>query len=507
MPRDRIIITDMPGRQMVDAVVAVADARQFNVEKARPTSKFSNIGIGSVMHSGGMVQQDFLVNLRGRRGVNIYTEMSSNDPVVGGMMFAVEQILRQVSWQAEGGGAKDEKDKAAKKFLDENMVDMEQTWDEFICDSISFLAYGWAIFEKVYKIRKGDERNPMLRSKFNDGRIGWRNFEFRSQTTLSRWEFDDKDGSTRSRLKSHGNNKVVGFWQRHPNTLTELPMLPMNKAILFRTKPAGGNPEGKSVLRNAYRPWFFKKRIEEIEAIGIERDLAGLPKLTPPEDFDWDDPANEDALGWAKEVITHVRRDEYEGILMPGPEWQFELMGSPGARQFDTTAVINRYDKRISLSTLSQFLMLGMERVGSFALVKSLADLWFTAVDGWVQAMEETINKFAVEELFKLNPEFDGVDLPQIKATRVNIQPLDDLTKFISVIKELVDLSDSDIQNALLRAARLPLPTGDKKNESRPPPDYQLGVSSLGEVGPGGDQPKPKSGEKKPKQKINGKEI
>ena len=126
-----------------------------------------------------------------------------------------------------------------------------------------------------------------------------------------------------------------------------------------------------------------------------------------------------------------------------------------------------------------------MERVGSFALVKSLADRWFTAVDGWVQAMEETINKFAVEELFKLNPEFDGVDLPQIKATRVNIQPLDDLTKFISVIKELVDLSDSDIQNALLRAARLPLPTGDKKNESRPPPDYQLGVSSLGEVGPG----------------------
>jgi hypothetical protein len=43
-----------------------------------------------------------------------------------------------------------------------------------------------------------------------------------------------------------------------------------------------GNPEGQSMLRTAYRPWFFKKRLEEFEAIGVERDLAGLPVAKVP---------------------------------------------------------------------------------------------------------------------------------------------------------------------------------------------------------------------------------
>jgi hypothetical protein len=44
------------------------------------------------------------------------------------------------------------------------------------------------------------------------------------------------------------------------------------------------NPEGRSLLRNAYRPWYYKHRIEEIEAVGVERDLAGLPiAYLPPE--------------------------------------------------------------------------------------------------------------------------------------------------------------------------------------------------------------------------------
>ena len=210
--------------------------------------------------------------------------------------------------------------------------------------------------------------------------------------------------------------------------------------------------------------------------------------LTPPEDFEWEDDANSEALAWAKEVITHVRRDEYEGILMPGPEWKFELVSSPGTRQFDTSGIINRYNKVISLSMLSQFLMLGMERVGSYALVKSISDLWYTAVDGWVKSMEETIDKHAVEEMFKLNPQFAGVDRPRLKASRVNMQPLDDLTKFLDVIRNLVDLSDPDIQNALLRAARLPLPTGDKMEESRTPPEFQRSKGSASSVSSKGDE-------------------
>ena len=56
---------------------------EANVTKARSTP-FRELGVKSTAHSGGVVTQDFLHNLRGRRGVSVFNEMYYNDPVVGG---------------------------------------------------------------------------------------------------------------------------------------------------------------------------------------------------------------------------------------------------------------------------------------------------------------------------------------------------------------------------------------------------------------------------------------
>jgi hypothetical protein len=40
-------------------------------------------------------------------------------------------------------------------------------------------------------------------------------------------------------------------------------VIPIEKSLLFRTSIAKGNPEGVSLLRTAYRSWYFKKRLEE----------------------------------------------------------------------------------------------------------------------------------------------------------------------------------------------------------------------------------------------------
>ena len=79
------------------------------------------------------------------------------------------------------------------------------------------------------------------------------------------WEYDDSDN-------------LIGMTQQPPPDYG-LFTIPMSKAMLFRTESVKDNPEGRSILRNAYRSWYFKRRIQEIEAIGIERDLAGLPVI------------------------------------------------------------------------------------------------------------------------------------------------------------------------------------------------------------------------------------
>ena len=412
------------------------------VKKQRTPSAFSQRSVLGVRHSGGWVLQDPLIELQAERGIRQFMEMSLNDATVRGVLFAIEQVVRQVSWDAQGVGESDPKDREAKDFLRSSMNDMDSlSWDGFVTDILTFLPYGWSIFEEVYKLRRGRTDQPKTNSQFDDGRIGWSRFAFIHQSTWERWVFEGGDGARLRGRNSEGNKRgrsgsgeVMAFVQRDPNSMSPLPPISMKKLVLFKTKHSGGNPEGESILRGAWRSWRFKKLFEEIEGIGVERDLAGLPVLTPPEGFDWEDDANINAVNWAREFITHVRRDEYEGVILPTPEWKFELMTTGGRRAFDTTGIINRYDKRIVMSMLAQFLMLGMERIGSFALVNSLSDLWLTAIDGYVKGIVSTINRGPVKNLFDLNPEFDGIDRPKIEATRINTPNLGELAKMLSAI-------------------------------------------------------------------------
>jgi hypothetical protein len=54
-------------------------------------------------------------------------------------------------------------------------------------------------------------------------------------------------------------------------------LLPRSKILLFRAGRHKGDPFGKSMLRDAYLAWRFLSVIEEIEANGVAKDLAGLP--------------------------------------------------------------------------------------------------------------------------------------------------------------------------------------------------------------------------------------
>ena len=90
----------------------------------------------------------------------------------------------------------------------------------------------------------------------------------RAQETLFRWVFDGTGG-----IKAMVQMAPPGYTQR---------VIPIEKSLLFRTGHPQGQPRGLAILRNAYRPWFFKKRLEEFEAIGVERDLAGMPVARCP---------------------------------------------------------------------------------------------------------------------------------------------------------------------------------------------------------------------------------
>ncbi|PWK07507.1 phage portal protein family protein [Tumebacillus permanentifrigoris] len=418
---------------------------------------------------GGQVSEEWLSDLRGTKGIKVYREMRDNDPVIGSILFAIKMLIRQAAWRVELGGDSPA-DKEAAEFLESCLYDMSMTWHDTLTEILSFLPFGWSYHEIVYKRRLGDSKDPTKRSKHNDGRIGWRKIPIRSQETLLRWVFDEEGG-------------IQAMEQSGPPDY-QLRTIPIQKALLFRTEATKNNPEGRSVLRNAYRPWYFKKNIEEIEGIGIERDLAGLPvALVPPEILSPSATDEQKALlSSISAVVTSIRRDSEEGIIFPAEEttdldgktaktgYKLHLLTSGGRRQFDTTEVIQRYEQRMAMTVLADFIMLGHQKTGTHSLGDNKTKMFSVAIGAFLDEIAEVFNAHAIPRLFALNS-FPGLTaLPELVHGDVESPDLQELGEFIKSMNAAgFEIGkDEELENHLRGAANLPLKPTENRGEVKP---------------------------------------
>ena len=416
------------------------------------SSLFREAGSTGLRRTSGYIFEEFLPQLQGYRAINTYREMRDNDPVVGAILFAIDKLIRQVQWRVQPATSALE-DKRAAKFVESCMHDMSNSWEDTISEILSMLPYGWSYHEIVYKKREGNEASVSdNRSKYSDGYIGWRKLPIRAQDTRQEWIFDKNGG-------------IMGMVQSAPPDFT-LRTIPIEKALLFRTTSDKNNPEGRSILRNAYRPWYFKRRIEEIEAIGVERDLAGFPVMyVDPEIMRTDASAVAQSIyGDYKDAVRNIRRDQQEGMILPAIYddknnllYRLELISAGGTRQFDTDRIITRYDQRIATSVLADFILLGQSANGSYALSSDKTNLFSISLRCWLEIIRSVFNQFAIPRLFSVNG-FDTQKLPTIEYGDIEAPPLGELGNYIQVLAGAgVPLfPDDNLENHLRALAKLP---------------------------------------------------
>lgn len=429
-------------RQQVEKELAAA-----TVEGGR----FSELGVTGLKRTAdkGQVIEEFLKDLLNERALRVYREMRDNDAVVGAILFAIEMLIRTVTWRVEGD------DDETNKFVDSCRDDMSHSWSDFIAEVLSMLPYGFSYHEIVYKKRSGPSvSDPGSGSKHNDGKIGWRKLPIRAQDTLTEWHWDEEGG-------------VQGVLQEAAPKY-QSKFIPINRSLLFRVGVHKGNPEGRSVLRNAFRPWYFLRRLQEIEAIGIERDLAGLPVIyrtaEVAEAYDAE----------LKKILRNVRRDEQEGLLLPlildekgNKLLEFTLMASAGSRQMEVSKPIERYEKSIANTVLADFILLGQTAVGSFALSSDKTALFSIALGAVLDAIASVLNTHAIPRLCALN------GIPAEKFPKITHSDLEtpDLTELGDYITKLAGAGmplfpDDELEGYLRRTGNLP----QKPEEGLPQP-------------------------------------
>jgi hypothetical protein len=200
------------------------------------------------------------------------------------------------------------------------------------------------------------------------------------------------------------------------------------------------------MLRNAYRSWYIKKRLEEVEAFGIERDLAGLPVLfAPPHLFSPNASAADKALLASLErIVTGVRRDEREGVVFPAPKYtdpstpdkeittgyDFKLMVAGGSRQLAIGEAIERHEHRMAVSLLADFVLLGSGPNGSWALSSDKTDMFSIAMGFILDVICSVINRQAIPPLMRLNAVPPPL-WPKVTHGDIESPSLDEVQKYV----------------------------------------------------------------------------
>jgi len=423
------------------------------------TESMNILGVaGQNVHNGNFRADEFLREIRGRDAVRKYREMRDNDSTIGAVMYAVEQILRDVDINVK---AVDDSEAAAKEkeFVESVLDDMEHTLDDHIAEALSFLSYGFSWFEVVYKRREGANQNPKKKSKYTDGRMGIRKLACRSPWTIDRFDVDQKTGD------------ILGIYQS-TGFATGKNYIPSRKSLYYRTTTINGDPSGRSILRNAYTSYQYLNNFQSIEAVAIERELAGIPVARIPAEYLSPD-ATTGQVSFRNElqsILRDVKFNEQGYIILPSDTYpdkdgaptserlvDVELMSSSGTRNIQIDPIIRRYQHDIARSVLSEFLMLGGGSNGSYALSKSKTDLFLRALESYITQVVDTLNKHLIEPLYELNG-LNMNTMPKLVAGDVAPHDLRELSSYLRNLNGAnIDLSDQeDIVNALLDNAELP---------------------------------------------------
>ena len=412
---------------------------------------------GDNTRTGQIRADEFIPELRGKNAIRKYREMRDNDSTIGAVMYAAEQVLRDVKLKVEPANDTEEAKREAD-FVESIFDDMDHSLDDHIAESLSSLSYGFAWFEVVYKRRVGPtQRSPKKNSKYTDGRLGVRKIACRAPWTVSRFDVEDKSGDVL------GIYQDVGYGSgKH--------YIPTTKSLYYRTTVLNGDPSGRSILRNAYSSYVYLNNLQSIEAIAVERELAGIPVARIPSEYLSSDAsaAQSGFVGNLQQILRDVKFNEQGYIITPSDTYpdkdgsptnirlvDIELMSSNGNRNVDIDPIVRRYQHDIARSVLSEFLMLGGGNNGSYALSKSKTDLFLRALESYIQAIVDVLNKQLVERLWQLN----GLNydlMPCIKAGDVAPHDLREIAAFLrnlngadinvsdhpEVIQDLMDIAE-----------------------------------------------------------------
>jgi hypothetical protein len=177
--------------------------------------------------------------------------------------------------------------------------------------------------------------------------------------------------------------------------------LPIDKLLVFTFDREAGNIQGISLLRSAYKHWYYKDTLYKIDAIQKERHGIGVPVIHLPPGY-----TNDDKLA-AQDLGRNLRTNDRAHAVLP-PNWSLEFIDLRG-NPVDPLKSVDHHNREIEKSILAVFLEGGAKDEDQTMFLKAtrfIADI-----------VCDTINFYLIPDLIDLN--FMRADQPHLMARRI----------------------------------------------------------------------------------------
>ena len=417
----------------------------------------------------GLSQDEIKKELNFPSSINTYKQMSYHS-TVNSALTLFDNLIGKADWKFKAPADATDTELEQAKIINEMMQDMDgQTWADFVSEALSCNVFGFSVHEKVYRRRLKSNG-----SKFNDGIIGWKKLPIRNQETIQRFVFSD-DGNEILGVRQD-LTQVADPYNRYTKRTDNIVVLPRSKIMLFRAGKHKGDPYGKSPLRDAYLAWRFLSVIEEIEANGVAKDLAGLPVLKlPPQYLAADASPDQKAIrAYYENVMRNLQVNQQSALILPQaydqdtrqPLFSLELLSLNGSKAMDTTKIKEYYKNLILTSLFADLLTMGQTGGGSFALGQIKSSLSGSAAESMLKKITQVINDDLIRQTYELN----GWDTSRMGYMDFDNIQTEDLESFSKAIQRYASTSvlevDRDVLNRIRESVGIDgLPEDEEPNQ------------------------------------------
>jgi len=361
----------------------------------------SELGSSSPSPFTSWMRQEYNSDLMGQKGLRIYDKMRKSDGTVRGTLRLGKTPVLAGQWSMKPASS-NSRDQKIANFCWKNMTEwMTTSWPQTLTESLLMLDFGYYMFEEVFEPGEMVTNDPDAR-----GKICWKKWAPRHPMDVREWFFDLNGGplsvdiwSSPTYVPTLEGGTVLGSFLQYTN-------IPISKLLVFSFDKEAGNIEGISLLRSAYKHWYYKDNLYKIDAIQKERHGIGVPVITLPQGYNADDLQLADALG------RNLRTNDRAHVVLP-PNWTLtfaELRGQP----VNCIQSIEHHDQQIEKQILGNFLSKNIKTD------EQDHTLFLKATRFTADIVTDVINCYGVPQLVNMN--WAGARYPKLIVKRIGEQ-------------------------------------------------------------------------------------